>query len=179
MAFVMGKVVVGVDDSPASLRALWVAIEQARQRYVPVHVVHVGGNVGFSTRDNTPIASLTRSDSAHQSRGRRIVEDALVELFGEVPADVPICLRLSAPPIGPALVRAVSEPDLLIVGRSRHGLVGRLLLGSVSAYCVAHAPCPVVCVPGPEPPRRSYATSGRRNKIVWKGSGIPPEAAPR
>lgn len=166
MALITSKVVVGVDGSPASLRALWLAVEEARHRYVPVLVVHVGGDVGLSTLDGTPKLGSTDRGSAHASRGIRIVEDALVELFGGVPADVPIRVSLAAPPIGPALVRAVSEPDLLIVGRSRRGLARRLLLGSISAYCAAHAPCPVVSVPRPKAPQRSYTTKGRQHKIT-------------
>lgn len=168
MAFITSKVVVGVDGSPASLRALWLAVEEARHRYVPIHVVHVGGDVGFSPVDGTTTAGSTDEGSAHRSRGLRVVEDALVEIFGGVPADVPIRVTLAAPPIGPALVRAVSEPDLLIVGRSRRGLARRLLLGSISAYCATHAPCPVVCVPRPEAPQRSYTTKGRQHKITRK-----------
>jgi nucleotide-binding universal stress UspA family protein len=166
MAFITSKVVVGVDGSPASLRALWLAVEEARHRYVPIQVVHVGGDVGFSTVDGTTTAGSTDEGSAHRSRGMRVVEDALVELFGGVPADVPIRVTLAAPPVGPALVRAASEPDLLIVGRSRRGLARRLFLGSISAYCATHAPCPVVCVPRPEAPQRSYTPKGRQHKIT-------------
>jgi nucleotide-binding universal stress UspA family protein len=165
MAFITSKVVVGVDGSPASLRALWLAVEEARHRYVPIQVVHVGGDVGFSTVDGTTAGS-TDEGSAHRSRGMRVVEDALVELFGGLPADVPIRVTLAAPPVGPALVRAVSESDLLIVGRSRRGLARRLFLGSISAYCATHAPCPVVCVPRPEAPQRSYTPKGRQHKIT-------------
>src|SRR5262245_16788178 len=142
MALITSKVVVGVDGSPASLRALWLAIEEARHRYVPVLVVHVGGDVGYSMLDGATTVGATARSSAQPNRGIRIVEDALVELFGGVPADIPIRVSLAAPPIGPALVRAAGEPDLLIVGRSRRGLARRLFLGSISAYCAAHAPCP-------------------------------------
>jgi nucleotide-binding universal stress UspA family protein len=167
MAPVRGKVVVGVDGSAASLGALWFAVEEARQRYVPVRIVHVdvGGEVGSWTLGATATIGL---GSADQSRGRRMVEDALVELFGGVPADLPISVTIAAPPIGPALVSAVSEPDLLIVGRSKRGLARRLFLGSVGAYCAAHAACPVVCVPRPEQPRRSYATKGRQDKTIQR-----------
>jgi len=167
MAPVRGTVVVGIDGSSASLRALWFAVEEARQRYVPVRIVHVdvGGEVGSWTLGATATIGL---GSADQSHGSRLVEDALVELFGGVPTDVPISVTIAAPPVGPALVSAVSEPDLLIVGRSRRGLARRLFLGSVSAYCAAHAACPVVCVPRPEQPQRSYATKGRQHKTIQR-----------
>jgi nucleotide-binding universal stress UspA family protein len=166
MAFSTSKVVVGVHGSPASLRALWLAFDEARHRYAPIQVVHVGGDVGFPTLDGTTTVGSTSEGSDHRSPGLRVVEDALVELFGGIPADVPIRVTLAAPPIGPALVRAVSEPDLLFVGRSRRGIARRLFLGSISAYCATHAPCPVVCVPRPEAPQRSYTTKGRQHKIT-------------
>jgi len=166
MAFSTGKVVVGVDGSPASLRALWLAIDEARHRYVPIQVVHVGGDVGFSTLDGTTTVGSTNEGSARRSPGMRVVEDALVELFGGIPADVPIRVTLAAPPVGPALVRAVGEADLLFVGRSRRGIARRVFLGAISAYCATHAPCPVVCVPRPEAPQRSYSTKGRQHKIT-------------
>jgi nucleotide-binding universal stress UspA family protein len=39
--------------------------------------------------------------------------------------------------------------DLLILGtRGIKGTLKRALLGSVSSYCLAFAPCPVIVVPG-------------------------------
>ncbi|RCW39632.1 universal stress protein family protein [Halopolyspora algeriensis] len=38
------------------------------------------------------------------------------------------------------------DADLLVVGNRGHGTFTRALLGSVSQYCMHHAPCPVVVV---------------------------------
>ena len=47
-----------------------------------------------------------------------------------------------APHVGGAL-------DLLVLGtRGIKGTLKRALLGSVSSYCLAFAPCPVIVVPG-------------------------------
>jgi len=42
--------------------------------------------------------------------------------------------------------------DLLVVGRRGMGQVKRILLGSVSDYCVKNAPCPVMVVHNKEIP---------------------------
>jgi nucleotide-binding universal stress UspA family protein len=47
------------------------------------------------------------------------------------------------------LVEEARAADLLVVGDRGLGEFAGMLLGSVSEYCVAHAPCPVVVVPTP------------------------------
>jgi nucleotide-binding universal stress UspA family protein len=47
------------------------------------------------------------------------------------------------------LRRQSEEADLLVVGTGDHVGLGRLLVGSVSHYCLSHAKCPVVAVPAP------------------------------
>ena len=49
-----------------------------------------------------------------------------------------------------ALIDAVGEADVLVVGSRGHGGFTNLLLGSVSQQCAQHAPCPVVIVRGNE-----------------------------
>jgi nucleotide-binding universal stress UspA family protein len=44
------------------------------------------------------------------------------------------------------LCDAARGAKLLVVGRAGHGAVSGTLLGSVSEYCVHHAPCPVVVI---------------------------------
>ncbi|MGH3846257.1 MAG: universal stress protein [Pseudonocardiaceae bacterium] len=44
----------------------------------------------------------------------------------------------------PELARGAA---MLVVGRHREGAIRQALLGSVSAVCVRHVPCPVVVIP--------------------------------
>jgi hypothetical protein len=44
-------------------------------------------------------------------------------------------------------VHIAADADLLVVGRQGHSWLAEKLLGSVSAYCVRHATCPVVIIP--------------------------------
>ncbi len=48
---------------------------------------------------------------------------------------------------GPGLVAACEDADLLIVGSRGRSALAEVLLGSVSSYCVKHAPIPVAVVP--------------------------------
>ena len=49
---------------------------------------------------------------------------------------------------GESIVEAAAAEgaDLLVVGSHRRGAVGHVFIGSVSAYVVRHAPCPVLVV---------------------------------
>lgn len=58
-------------------------------------------------------------------------------------------LRFLDGPAGPAIVDAACGARLLVVGTRGHRSLERLLVGSVSHYCLAHAACPVVSVPAP------------------------------
>ncbi|MDQ6615048.1 MAG: universal stress protein [Actinomycetota bacterium] len=49
----------------------------------------------------------------------------------------------------PSLVAFADGAALLVVGRRGLGWIGRLLPGSVSSYCAAHAPCALAVVPQP------------------------------
>jgi nucleotide-binding universal stress UspA family protein len=55
-------------------------------------------------------------------------------------------LLVQGPP-GPALLEAGRRADALVVGTRGLGGIDRLLLGSVSTYCINHARGPVVVVP--------------------------------
>src|SRR5205823_11954661 len=52
-------------------------------------------------------------------------------------------------PPGASLCRHAEGAALLVVASSGHGAVLDTLVGSVSQYCIHHAPCPAVIVPAP------------------------------
>jgi nucleotide-binding universal stress UspA family protein len=77
--------------------------------------------------------------------GAEIVDKALSEA-GAAAEPVEIERSVVEGPPTAALLGAVTEDDLLVVGsRGRGGFAG-LLLGSVSEQVAQHAPCPVVIV---------------------------------
>ena len=72
-----------------------------------------------------------------------IVEKAKADLTLPPDRVTTVCLQSAA---GPALVSQCDDAQLLVVGTRGHSGISTILLGSVSSYCVHHAPCPVVVV---------------------------------
>lgn len=152
-------VVVGVDGSAGSTEALRWALAEARLRKSPLRAVHAWmfGYVG-ATVEGYP--SLGGSLDAYGSLGidpgdlHRVAEDLLDRALADAGADtegVEIERRVVQGSAAEALITAVDENDLLVVGSRGHGGFAELLLGSVSQQCVHHAPCPVVVVHSQKP----------------------------
>jgi nucleotide-binding universal stress UspA family protein len=76
----------------------------------------------------------------------------------------------------PALVLAEEAryADLLVVGNRGQGEFDGMLLGSVSEYCVSHAPCPVVVVPVPPTTQRDNTPVGHVNALSKSGTKTAP-----
>ena len=133
------RIVVGVDGSPESLRALEWAVAEARLRQGQVHVVtawqHPAMVVGDDDHDWDP--------PRYEARARRLPDEALrsvhagpEDITGEVVPGQPAAV----------LLEASTEADLLVVGSHGYGGFTGLLLGSVSNQVVHHARCPVLVV---------------------------------
>ncbi|MFG2055222.1 universal stress protein [Micromonospora sp. NPDC048930] len=134
-----GPVVVGVDGSETSLRALSFAIERAAQRDVPLRVLRVWEAPGerwvppgFDPEETTV-------------RERAAAEADLAQWRAAFP-DVPVEVQVSPGNPAALLVEASRQAQLVVVGtRGRGGLRG-MLLGSVSQQLIHHAHCPVAVV---------------------------------
>ena len=134
------RIVVGVDGSPESRRALEWAATEARLRHGTVHVVtawqHPAVVVGYND-------DLDRDPDTYRSRAQRLQDDALravrveeVGITGEVAQGHPAAV----------LLEASHEADLLVVGAHGYGGFTGLLLGSISNQVIHHARCPALVV---------------------------------
>ena len=137
------RIVVGVDGSEGSTRALEFALDEARLRYADLEVVHTW-SIPFAT--GYPASTASLDPGIYESAAERTVADML---------DAADTSGLPSPPhriilcggAAEMLLQRAKGADLLVVGsRGRGGFTG-LLLGSVSHQVVHHAPCPVVVVP--------------------------------
>lgn len=139
-------IVVGIDESAGSQRALEWALAEARLRQANVRMVHAIPPLGVY--GSTVSLDQSEDDTARAERAATEMLAAALHEAGGEPAGVSVELM---PRIGPAanvLVEEAGATGLLVVGsRGRGGFAG-LLLGSVSQQAVQHARCPVVVVPG-------------------------------
>lgn len=159
----MKGIVVGVDGSEPSSRAIAWAIDQARLRGdVAVTLVHtyraVGSRASFpSYRAPYASAGTVTQVAQHQMQwleehgdsARRnaegVIEGAL-KSSGVSTEGLTINRLVSASEPAKTLVEMSTDADLLVVGsRGRGGFKG-LRLGSVSEQCVRHARCSVVVI---------------------------------
>ena len=140
-----GRVVVGVDGSAGSRRALEWAVREARVRGGVLHVV-VAWQHPQSYAGN--IWGLGLDPSFDREIAGAAAEEA-VRLTREAVTDVSVETTSAAVEGHPAqvLLDEVGPDDLLVVGSRGHGGFVGALIGSVSQHLLAHATCPVVVVP--------------------------------
>lgn len=135
------RIVVGFDGSAVSLAALDWAAEEARTRDSELWVVHVLDE-GPATRPG--YAGAPPSPADRHSRIVRRLHRAVREAERVWPRIVPFVVGGDL--VAPALLRAASDADLLVVGTPEHRSLDTPTLGSTAASCVREARCPVVIV---------------------------------
>jgi nucleotide-binding universal stress UspA family protein len=135
-----GAVVVGVDGSASSLRALEWAINQARltgQRLVAITTWEWPPNYGESI--------AWPEDLDFEKDAKKVLLDSVTKILGDDSALRVTQLVVHGHP-APVLVAASREAALLVVGNRGHGEFAGMLLGSVGEFLATHAQCPVVIV---------------------------------
>jgi nucleotide-binding universal stress UspA family protein len=157
-----GPVLVAVDGSAASRKALLLAADEAVRRDRPLEIAHVLADPG---------------DGRQEELGLDILRAAV--------ASVPRCLRkrvtlLHGDP-AQALVRASAHARLLVLGP--HGAGGARLLGSVARHVLHRGACPTIFFHGavpasPAPAHGAAAAPGTTSRIdhpipLRTGGGVP------
>jgi len=140
----MSRIVVGVDGSQNSKRALTCAVHEARLRGASLDLVFA---VPEPIMLADPVLMPSPPRDTLQAEGLAVIEKAMADIdVGEVPTE-------SIAAIGSAagvLCQVAKGADMLVVGSRGLGGFRGLLLGSVTQQVVAHAPCPVLVVVPPE-----------------------------
>lgn len=144
----MSTVVIGYDNSTASLAALQWAAAEADRLHARLRVVQVF-EVIIATRPTpgkvVPLAGLRTA----RERGLSALADGI---RAQHPGLVVETVLLNGPP-APALLRETERAAMVVLGSRGLGGWSALLVGSVAVQVSTHAHCPVVVVPPQLPPR--------------------------
>jgi len=141
----MPGIVVGIDGSSHSVRALDWALNEAAVKHAPLTVVTVH-SVAVSGWSGNPI--LAPGDAEDEEKARQAAEEltlkAASQLGGAQPASVTVRAVIGFPV--EELVKASGDADVLVVGSRGAGGFTKLIMGSVSDQVMHHAHCPVAVV---------------------------------
>jgi nucleotide-binding universal stress UspA family protein/mono/diheme cytochrome c family protein len=147
MNLVMKRILVPLDFSANSTRALDYALALARKFDAALHLVHVCEVPSMLT------ASMDAYAIADAEWSRRLGEEAGSELEKLRPrlAGVSVSTEVLFGNPARAIVTAAhtNDVDLIVMGTHGHGAVMHLVLGNVAERVVRTADCPVLTVRGP------------------------------
>jgi nucleotide-binding universal stress UspA family protein len=141
-----GAVIVGVDGSKHSRRALETAMEVAARERRPLHLLHCYEPYPSAMGPVVPAAEVT---TTLRSLAEEVVRDARGQVL-EAQPDLTVSASLSTHDAREKLSAISHLGSLLVVGSRGLGAMRSLLLGSVSLWVSHHSVCPVLVV-RPEP----------------------------
>ena len=143
----MPGIVVGVDGSGHSRKALERAADEAAAHGAPLTVLAIHQAV----RDVYGSASHYGDDAALTEKAKEAAQaetDQVLAAAGSQPASVTVTAVHGLP--ADELIKASVGTDLLVLGRRGQGGFARLVMGSVTNQVVQHAHCAVLIVPPAE-----------------------------
>jgi nucleotide-binding universal stress UspA family protein len=142
----MPGIIVGIDGSSHSRRALEWAVIEAAIRQVPLTVLTVQQAItGFW---GAPVVYPGDADLAEHARkvAQEETDQALDKLgTGSRPPSVTIVATIGAP--AEEILNVAEDADMIVVGSRGAGGFKKLLMGSVSTQITHHARRPVVVIP--------------------------------
>jgi nucleotide-binding universal stress UspA family protein len=147
----MAGVIVGVDGSEHSRRALVWAMREAVKHQLPLTIMSIHPP---PARPATSIYWGVHSYPEHSfdpELARAAVQQFVEKAAGEIGEAPEITVSVGTGDVAEELVNASHDADMLVVGSRGGGGFARLLMGSVSSQVAHHASCPVVVIPGPRP----------------------------
>jgi nucleotide-binding universal stress UspA family protein len=147
----MPGIIVGIDGSAHSRRALEWAINEAAVRRAPLTVLTVQQDfTGFWG----PTAYLYRQDSGLVEQGAKEAQaetDNVLDRLGAGSRPPSVTVRAVTGLPAEEILNAARQADMIVVGSRGAGGFKKLLMGSVSMHVTHHAHCPVVVIPSAAP----------------------------
>lgn len=139
-----GRIVVGVDGSEPSLRALRWAVRQAGLTGDTVEAVISWEYPAAGWASMVPSMS---ADFDPEKLAAQILDDAVEQTLG-TEAAAAVTRKVLIGSAAQALMDRAAGASLLVVGDRGYSGFKATLLGSVGLHVTQHAPCPVVVVRG-------------------------------
>jgi nucleotide-binding universal stress UspA family protein len=137
---VLHNILVAIDDSPTATAALEEAIDLARSDGARLLLLSVASPPRWRFTGPTYVPYPTDEELECAAY------DVLARAEALVPADVSVTsvVRVGTPAVEIVRRAVEGEHDLIVMGSRGHGLLGSLLLGSVSRAVVARSAVPVL-----------------------------------
>lgn len=137
------RILVGLDGSVESLKALDKAIELAYSNQAELVIAHIIDLRSFSTA-----ASLDPEwADAHQQGAEKFLDDFAQEAKDAGIHSVKTVLEMGAPKVLLSTTIPQKEAiDLIVIGATGMSRLERILMGSVSQYIIGHSLCDVYVV---------------------------------
>jgi nucleotide-binding universal stress UspA family protein len=141
----MSGIVVGVDGSGHSQRALEWAMKEAAIRHVPLTVL----TVHEAIRGYYSSAAVYPDDPDRTEEARTAAQAETDKVLAGLDGPHPDSVMVKAVHGFPVdeLINAGKDADILVLGSRGAGGFTRLMMGSVAAQVAQHAYCPVLIVP--------------------------------
>ena len=141
----MSGIIVGVDGSGHSQRALEWAIKEAAIRHVPLTVL----TVHEAIRGYFSGVALYPDDPARTEEARKAAQAETDKVLAGLDGPRPDSVTVKAVHGFPVeeLVNAGKDADMIVLGSRGAGGFTRLLMGSTASQVSQHAHCPVLIVP--------------------------------
>lgn len=186
-------VVVGVDGSPAALRAVRLAAAHANRHHRPLRIVHAYIWPLLHVSGAPPAGGPPGSGLRHQAR--RAVDEAVDEARATVP-DLPVTGEIVDGAAAAVLLGESVTATTVVVGDRGLGGFTALLLGSVAVQVAGYADCPVLVARGTDradapvavgvdgSPASRQAVQVAADEAATRGTGLlavhahPPSAGP-
>ncbi|CAG7646373.1 universal stress protein [Actinacidiphila bryophytorum] len=145
----LNSLIVGIDGSEPSLRAVDWAVAEAAHHGLVLHLVHA--TLWDPYEDRSSPDSAAQSTAEGPAAG--VVASAARRAAHADPTVEVSTATVSADPIT-ALLQLSESASAVVVGTRGRGGISGMLLGSTSLEVAAHAKCPVVVVRGAVPNTR-------------------------
>src|SRR5579859_6017555 len=141
----MSGIIVGVDGSGHSQRALEWAMHEAAVRQVPLTVL----TVSEAVRGYYSGMAVFPDDTARTEEAGRLAQAETDKVLAGLDEPRPASVTVKAVHGFPVeeIIGAAKDADMIVVGSRGAGGFTRLMMGSVADQVAKHAHCPVLIVP--------------------------------